>query len=159
MPAPKRKTLAETFAATRDHKQIALMPFIPAGYPDLATTADCLVSLEQAGANIIEVGIPFSDPIPDGPIIQEAFTKALRKHLKLADIFNTIRAARVNVAIPLMAMVSYSIVYRHGTERFCNEAKEAGFDGLILPDLPLPESASVAKLVQALGLDATFLIA
>jgi tryptophan synthase alpha chain len=151
--------LQDTFAKLRAKKQIALMPFIPAGYPDLETTAACLPALEQAGASIIEIGIPFSDPIADGPIIQEAFTKALLKKLKLADIFQTIKQARNSVSIPLMAMVSYSIVFRHGVDRFCKEAKEAGFDGLILPDLPLPESESVAKTVQSHGLDTIFLIA
>ncbi len=135
------------------------MPFIPAGYPDLATTAACLPELEKAGASIIEIGIPFSDPIADGPVIQEAFTQALLKRLKLVDLFATIRKARANVSIPLMAMVSYSIVYRHGLERFCDEAKGAGFDGLILPDLPLPESRDVARTVQSKGLDTVFLIA
>ncbi|HEX8524268.1 MAG TPA: tryptophan synthase subunit alpha [Tepidisphaeraceae bacterium] len=151
--------LADTFAQLRAKKQIALMPFIPAGYPDLETTAACLPALEKGGASIIEIGIPFSDPIADGPIIQEAFMKALGKKLKLADIFATIKKARPTVSIPLMAMVSYSIVFRHGVERFCKEAKEAGFDGLILPDLPLPESESVANTVQSTGLDTIFLIA
>jgi tryptophan synthase alpha chain len=151
--------LADTFAQLRARGQIALMPFIPAGYPDLATTAACLTELEKAGASIIEIGIPFSDPIADGPVIQEAFTQALSRKLKLADIFATIQKARAKVSIPLMAMVSYSIVYRHGVERFCDEAKEAGFDGLILPDLPLPESESVARAVQGRGLDTVFLIA
>src|SRR5258707_8002862 len=101
-----------TFAALRERKQIALMPFIPAGYPDLATTAALLPALEKAGANLIEIGIPFSDPIADGPTVQAAFTAALAKGLKLADIFQTIRTTRPKVTIPLIAMVSHSIVYR-----------------------------------------------
>src|SRR3954452_15743295 len=100
-----------TCAALPERKQIALMPFIPAGYPDLATTAALLPAMEQAGANLVEIGIPFSDPIADGPTIQAAFTAALAKGLKLADVFDTIRAARPKVSIPLVAMVSYSIVY------------------------------------------------
>jgi tryptophan synthase alpha chain len=154
-----RLSLRDTFAQLRSRKQIALMPFIPAGYPDLETTAACLPALEQAGANIIEIGIPFSDPIADGPVIQEAFAKALAKKLKLADIFATIRRARSNVSIPLVAMVSYSIVFRHGLERFIAEAKESGFDGLILPDLPPPEAQSVATKVRSGGLDTILLVA
>ena len=136
-----------TFAALREKRQLALMPFIPAGYPDLATTAALLPALEKAGANLVEIGIPFSDPIADGPTIQAAFTAALAKGLKLADVFRTIREVRPRVSIPLVAMVSYSIVYRYGLERFVADAKAAGFDGLILPDLLPPEAASVCARV------------
>jgi tryptophan synthase alpha chain len=148
-----------TFAALRKKKHLALMPFIPAGYPDLATTAALLPAMEQAGANLIEIGIPFSDPIADGPTIQAAFTAALAKGLKLAQVFDTIRAVRSKVSIPLVAMVSYSIVYRYGLERFANDARKAGFDGLILPDLPPPEAAAVCTKVQATGLSTTLLVA
>jgi tryptophan synthase alpha chain len=151
--------IPSTFAALRDKKQIALMPFIPAGYPDLATTAALLPAMEKAGANLIEIGIPFSDPIADGPTIQAAFTAALAKGLKLADIFNTIRLTRPKVSIPLVAMVSFSIVYRYGVERFATEAKASGFDGLILPDLPPPEAAAVCAKVQAAGLATSLLVA
>ena len=148
-----------TFAALREKKQLALMPFIPAGYPDLATTAALLPAMEKAGANLIEIGIPFSDPIADGPTIQAAFTAALAKGLKLADVFETVRSVRSQVSIPLVAMVSFSIVYRYGVERFASDAKQAGFDGLILPDLPPPEAASVCAKVQAAGLATTLLVA
>jgi tryptophan synthase alpha chain len=158
-PTAARLSLAQTFAQLRDKRQIAFMPFVPAGYPDLQTTAAVLASLERGGANIIEVGIPFSDPIADGPTIQAAFTAALAKKLKLADVFATIRAARPGVSIPLVAMVSYSIVYRYGVERFAATAKEAGFDGLILPDLPPPEAEAICTKVQAAGLDTILLVA
>jgi tryptophan synthase alpha chain len=153
------RDIETTFDALREKRQIALMPFIPAGYPDLATTAALLPAMEKAGANLIEIGIPFSDPIADGPTIQAAFTAALAKGIKLADIFDTIRRARSGVSIPLVAMVSYSIVYRYGLDRFCADAKAAGFDGLILPDLPPPEAAGVCAKVQAAGLATTLLVA
>src|ERR671912_686233 len=111
MTRPARKSIADTFRDLRAQKQLAFMPFIPAGYPDLATTEKLLPALEHAGANIVEVGIPFSDPIADGPVIQEAFTAALAKKLKLADVFATVKQARPHVTIPLVAMVSYSITY------------------------------------------------
>jgi tryptophan synthase alpha chain len=148
-----------TFGALRAKKQIALMPFIPAGYPDLATTAALLPAMEEAGANLIEIGIPFSDPIADGPTIQAAFTAALGKGLRLAEVFETVRAARGTVSIPLVAMVSYSIVYRYGLDRFAADARGAGFDGLILPDLPPPEAGAVCGKVQAAGLSTTLLVA
>ena len=151
--------ISTTFATLREKKHLALMPFIPAGYPDLATTAALLPAMEQAGANLIEIGIPFSDPIADGPTIQAAFTAALAKGLKLADIFNTIRQTRAKVSIPLVAMVSYSIVYRYGVERFAADAKASGFDGLILPVLPPPEAAAVCAKVQTAGLATSLLVA
>jgi len=152
-------TIQSTFAALREKKQLALMPFIPAGYPDLATTAALLPAMEKAGANLFEIGIPFSDPIADGPTVQAAFTAALAKGLKLTDIFSTIRQVRPKVTVPLVAMVSFSIVYRYGVERFAADAKAAGFDGLILPDLPPPEAASVCAKVQAAGLETSLLVA
>src|SRR5687767_14508788 len=157
--AAARRSLADTFAQLREKRQIAFMPFVPAGYPDLGTTAAVLPALERAGANIIEVGIPFSDPIADGPTIQAAFTAALAKKLKLVDVFATIRQARPSVSIPLVAMVSYSIVYRYGVERFAATAKDAGFDGLILPDLPPPEAEAICAKVQSAGLDTILLVA
>jgi tryptophan synthase alpha chain len=154
-----RKTVAQTFSDLKAKKQIALMPFLPAGYPDLETTAKLLPALESAGANIIEIGIPFSDPIADGPVIQESFTKALAKGLKLKDLFATVKKARASVNIPLVGMVSFSVAYRNGVEKFAATLKDAGFDGLILPDLPPPEAASVCAKIQAAGLDTILLVA
>jgi len=139
--------------------KIALMPFIPAGYPDLPTTAACIVALEQSGATLIEIGFPFSDPIADGPTIQESFTEALKKHLKVADIFAMVRQVRKTVSLPLVAMVSYSIVFRYGVQRFAADAKAAGFDGLILPDLPPPEAQKICQTIWAAGLETILLVA
>lgn len=135
------------------------MPFIPAGYPDLATTQALLPAMEKAGANLVEIGFPFSDPVADGPTIQSAFGEALAKGIKVGDIFAAIRQVRPSVSIPLVAMVSYSIVFRYGTDRFLAEARSAGFDGLILPDLPPPEAQSVCQKIQSAGLEATLLVA
>lgn len=153
------RSIIQTFDELKRSGQIAFMPFVPAGYPDLETTTATLPALEAAGANIIEIGIPFSDPIADGPTIQASFTAALAKKLKLADVFATIKKARPTVSIPLVAMVSYSIVYRYGLDRFLAAAKEAGFNGLILPDLPPPEAHSIVETVQNAGLDTILLVA
>jgi tryptophan synthase alpha chain len=142
------RSIAETFRALREKKQIALMPFIAAGFPDLATTRATLPAIEASGANLIEIGFPFSDPIADGPVIQEAFTAALEKKLKIGEVFATVADARKSVTIPLVAMVSYSIVFRYGLDRFLKDAKAAGFSGLILPDLPPPEADKVFDLVR-----------
>src|SRR5262245_58438692 len=127
------KTIAQTFESLRAKRQIALMPFISAGYPNLETTRATLPALEKAGASLIEVGIPFSDPIADGPVIQESYTEALKHKLKLSDIFKTIGDVRTKISIPLVAMVSYSIVFRYGAAKFLTNAKMCGFDGLIIP--------------------------
>ncbi len=139
--------------------RIALMPFIPAGYPDLSTTAACIIALEKAGAALLEIGFPFSDPIADGPTIQESFTEALKKKLKVADIFAAVREARKTAALPLVAMVSYSIVFRYGIGRFTTDAKSAGFDGMIVPDLPPPEAEKICQLIWAAGLETVLLVA
>lgn len=154
-----RRTIRETFDALRARGQIALIPFIPAGYPDLASTAAALPALEAGGASLIEIGFPFSDPIADGPVVQEAFTAALARKLKVADVFDTVRAARASVSVPLLGMLSYSIVFRYGVARFVAEAKSAGFDGLILPDLPPPEAQAVCEQVRAGGLETVLLVA
>ena len=136
-----------------------MMPFIPAGYPDLATTAAGLPALEAGGANLIEIGFPFSDPIADGVTVQEAFTAALAKKVTVGQVFETVAAARGKVSIPLLGMLSYSIVYRVGVSRFVAEARAAGFDGLILPDLPPPEAQKICDTVRAGGLDTVLLVA
>src|SRR3954468_12129319 len=112
--ATPRLSLADTFANLRAKKQIAMMPFIAAGYPDLETTLATLPALEQAGANLIEVGVPFSDPIADGPVIQEAFVKALATKIRVGDVFKTVAQVRPRLSIPLVSMLSYSIVFRYG---------------------------------------------
>jgi tryptophan synthase alpha chain len=151
--------IGRTFQTLRDRRQIALMPFVPAGYPDLSATAPTLQAIEQAGASVIELGIPFSDPIADGPTIQAAFTEALAKKVKLSEIFKTIGEVRPRLSIPIVAMVSYSIVFRYGAARFLTNAKMSGFDGIIIPDLPPPEAQSVCAQVRSAGLDTILLVA
>jgi tryptophan synthase alpha chain len=153
------RTIPQTFADLRAANKIGLIPFLPAGYPDLPTTAAALVAADAAGAACIEVGFPFSDPIADGPVIQEAFTAALAKKLTVAQIFTTIRAVHGKLAAPLVAMVSYSIVFRHGPALFIAEAAAAGFSGLIIPDLPPPEADKVCALTRAARLETILLIA
>jgi len=135
-----------------------MMPFVAAGFPDLATSMKVITSLQEAGANLIEVGFPYSDPIADGPVIQEAFTQALAKGLKVGEIFAGIGAIRPKLTIPLIAMVSCSIVFKYGVEKFCKDAKAAGFDGLIIPDLPPPEAQKTCDMVKAAGLDTVLLV-
>jgi tryptophan synthase alpha chain len=157
--AKGESAISKVFDASRAARRLQLMPFVPAGYPSLEATAAVLPALGKAGAGLIEVGIPFSDPIADGPVIQEAFTQALGQGVRLQGVLEMVRSVRGEVKVPLVAMVSYSIAFRRGLERFSAECREAGFDGLILPDLPPPEAQKVAGVVRAAGLDTVLLVA
>ncbi len=154
-----RDSIAQVFERRKQANAIALMPFVPAGFPDLEATAKVIGALAENGAAMIEIGFPFSDPVADGPIIQAAFTHALAKKQRVDDVLGMIRQVRGRVGLPLLAMVSYSIVFRYGTERFVQAAKSAGVDGLILPDLPPPEAQAVCQVIRRAGLDTVLLAA
>ncbi|MGC4033400.1 MAG: tryptophan synthase subunit alpha [Tepidisphaeraceae bacterium] len=151
-------TLSKSILAAKRERGLALMPFIAAGYPNLAESMKLLPALQRGGAAAVEIGFPFSDPIADGPVIQQAFTEALSLGLKIDQIFEGMAAVRPQFTIPAVAMVSYSIVYRYGLDRFIETAKKSGFNGLILPDLPPPEAEYVCDKIQAGGLDTILLI-
>ncbi|MGR3311609.1 MAG: tryptophan synthase subunit alpha, partial [Candidatus Brocadiales bacterium] len=129
----------------------AFIPFISAGDPDLPTTKSIIFELEKRGADIIELGFPFSDPIADGPTIQASYYRALSKGLKLSQIFDLIsdiRKSTLGGQIPIVSMVSYSIVFKSGCERFIEMALNAGLDGATIPDLPIEESDEVFKIAE-----------
>lgn len=125
------------------------MPFVTAGDPDLKFTAEVLAELARRGAHLCEVGIPYSDPIADGPVIQESYTRALAHRVKLAEILPTLADVSPRISTPLVTMVSYAIVYRHGLVRYVDEAKQAGIAGAIVPDLLIEESAELASVCRA----------
>jgi len=136
-----------------------LMPFITAGFPDLETTVRLIPALERAGAGVCEIGLPFSDPIADGPVIASSMHEALARGLRLAEIFDAVRAVRSQSNMGLVAMVSWSIVHRRQPQAFIDECAGSGFDGLIFPDLPLEESAEARALAAQSGLTCSLLIA
>lgn len=125
------------------------MPFVTAGDPDLDFTADVLHELAARGSHLIEIGVPYSDPIADGPVIQASYTRALKHHVKLADILAMIGQAAPTITTPLVTMVSYAIVLRHGLAKYVDEVKSAGAAGLIVPDLPVEESGELAGICRA----------
>ncbi|MCG8585870.1 MAG: tryptophan synthase subunit alpha [Pirellulales bacterium] len=135
-----------TFQQLRSSGRKALIPFIAAGDPDLETTVEAIKLLDASGANIIELGIPYSDPIADGPVIQAAYTRALAGHVTLADIFAAIEPVASQIAVPLVTMVSYATVYRHGLAQYVADAKAAGFAGAIVPDLLFEESDELGAI-------------
>lgn len=138
---------------------MAFMPFITAGDPDLNVTCRLIEELATAGADLIEIGFPYSDPIADGPVIQSSYTRALRAHLHVPDIFAAISTVSTKITAPLVAMVSYAIIFRIGTDEFVKQAGAAGFAGLIVPDLPGDEAAEFHGLVLKHGLDLIQLVA
>jgi tryptophan synthase alpha chain len=153
-----QKSIGQSFAQLRG-RGIGLVPFIPAGYPDLATTAALLKELDGVGVAAIEIGFPFSDPIADGPTIQQAFTTALSHHLKVSEIFKTVASVSRELSSPLVAMVSFSIVFRYGPERFFSDARDAGFSAILIPDLPPPQAEKTCQLVRKASLDTILLVA
>lgn len=135
------------------------MPFLTVGDPDLATTGRLLTAVQAAGASVCELGFSFSDPLADGPVIQDSMAHALDQGTTVHQVFELVANQRSNLRMGLIAMVSYSIVYRLGVELFIRRAGEVGIDGLIFPDLPLEESASVCDLAASHGLVCSLLIA
>jgi tryptophan synthase alpha chain len=124
------------------------MPFVTAGDPDLKFTADVLEQVVGRGCHLCEVGIPYSDPIADGPVIQASYTRALAHKIKLADILKTLGQITPKVKAPFVTMVSYAIVYRHGLEKYVGEVRQHGLAGLIVPDLPVEESTQLASICK-----------
>ncbi len=142
-------SIDELFVTLKSQGKKALMPFITAADPNLGFTRQVLRKLDQLGCSMAEVGIPYSDPIADGPVIQASYTRALGTKVKLHDIFEQVVLERRNIAMPMVSMVSYAIVHRHGLERYVEDAMAAGFAGAIVPDLLVEESGPLARICKA----------
>jgi len=137
----------ETFQNLKRARRKAFMPFLAAGDPDLALTVQALATLAANGASLIEVGVPFSDPVADGPVIQASYTRALSNGFTVDRLFASVKQAAV--AVPLVAMASYSLIYRRGVVKFVADAQAAGFSGAVVPDLPVQEAAELAAAALA----------
>ena len=136
------------FDRLRSSGHKAFIPFITAGDPHLAFTADVLRELSARGSAICELGIPYSDPIADGPVIQASYTRALENKIKLSDIFAKTRDVGPELTAPIVTMVSYAIVYRYGLQRYVEQAKASGIEGAIVPDLLVDESTELAAICR-----------
>lgn len=136
------------FARLRSAQRKALMPFVAAGDPDLCFTADVLRVAASAGASLCEVGIPYSDPIADGPVIQESYCRALKNRVTSTEVLRCMAELTPTLPIPVVVMVSYAIIFRRGLERFVAEAERSGISGLIVPDLPVEESGPLAAVCR-----------
>ncbi|MHC4949022.1 MAG: tryptophan synthase subunit alpha [Planctomycetota bacterium] len=147
------------FADARAAHRAVLMPFVTAGHPSPEATAAVLPALEAAGAGVVELGIPFSDPIADGPVIASSMHEALERGVTPKDALDVVRAVRPGTELGLVAMLSWSIVARLGAERFLDDAAAAGFDGLIVPDLDLHDAPRVSALAADRDLAFSLLVA
>jgi tryptophan synthase alpha chain len=136
------------FAKLKAGRRKALMPFITAGDPDLEFTGEVLRELAARGCHLCEVGIPYSDPIADGPVIQASYTRALNRKIKLAEILELLAKESPGLTTPLVTMVSYAIIHRYGPERYIEQARKSGVAGAIVPDLPVEEAPALAKICR-----------
>ena len=148
----KVSVLADVFTTLRTQGRAALAPFVTAGDPDMETTLAVLESLDRAGASLCELGVPYSDPIADGPVIQSSYTRALAAGFTLERLFELSRQATQRVKMPILAMASYSLIYRRGIDRFVADAKAAGLTGFVVPDLPIEESDQLDAACRQAGL-------
>lgn len=137
----------------------AFIPFITCGDPDLETTAAVVRAAVENGADLIELGIPFSDPTAEGPVIQEANVRALNGGVTTDKIFGLVRELRKNVTVPMVFMTYANVVFSYGSERFISTCREIGIDGLILPDVPYEEKEEFLPLCRKYGVDLVSLIA
>ena len=137
----------------------AFIPFITCGDPSLDVTEELVLAMEEAGADLIELGIPFSDPTAEGPVIQEANLRALSGGVTTDDLFLMVRRLRKRTRIPLVFMTYANVVFSYGTQRFIRTSAEVGMDGLILPDVPFEEKEEFDHVCKMYGIDFISLIA
>ncbi|MEW6087229.1 MAG: tryptophan synthase subunit alpha [bacterium] len=150
--------IEEKFHNLKENGEKALITYIMAGTPDLHTTEGLIIELEKQGVDLIELGVPFSDPLADGPTIQAAGLRALKSGTTLPGILHLVSNIRRRVEIPVILMSYLNPIYHYGISKFFQDAKIKGVDGLIIPDLPLEESKEMADLAGQNGIDLIFLI-
>ncbi len=151
------KRIEAKFKELKKKKKTALIPFITAGDPDIKTTKALVLEIERRGADIIELGVPFSDPIADGPTIQEADIRSLKHKTSLSDVLNLVKDLRKKTEVPLVLMTYYNLLYNYGIEKFVIQARKSGVDGVIAADLPVEEAGELKKYAREGNLNTIFL--
>ncbi|GGN49696.1 tryptophan synthase subunit alpha [Streptomyces kronopolitis] len=151
--------LSDALAAARAEDRSALIAYLPAGFPTVDGGIEAAKAVFDGGADIVEIGLPHSDPVLDGPVIQTADDIALRGGVKIADVLRTVREAHAATGKPVLVMTYWNPVDRYGVERFAAELAEAGGAGCILPDLPVQESATWREHAAKHGLATVFVVA
>lgn len=149
----------KTFDALREQNRRAFMPYLCAGDPTPNLTEKLLLILEEAGADLIELGVPFSDPIADGPTVQRASERALKHRISLEKILELVKTLRLQTDIPIALMSYYNPIFSMGESEFCEAAKDAGVDGVIVPDLPPEEAQPLLDVAPQYNLATIFLVA
>jgi tryptophan synthase alpha chain len=152
-------SVSAKFAHLRANGKAALIPFITAGDPDLETTAKAIAKLDQNGADLIELGIPYSDPLADGPVIQAAATRALAKGTTLDRVLELVQSISPSLNSPLILFTYYNPILNQGIERFLKRIYQAGARGLVVPDLPLEESERLLLAAAEVGIEVILLVA
>ncbi|KOU69719.1 tryptophan synthase subunit alpha [Streptomyces sp. MMG1533] len=151
--------LSDTLAAAKEEGRSALIAYLPAGFPTVDGGIEAIKAVFDGGADIVEVGLPHSDPVLDGPVIQTADDIALRGGVRIADVMRTVREAHEATGKPVLVMTYWNPIDRYGVERFTAELAEAGGAGCILPDLPVQESALWREHAEKHGLATVFVVA
>ncbi|HAZ11117.1 MAG: tryptophan synthase subunit alpha [Omnitrophica bacterium GWA2_41_15] len=136
------------FRELREKNKKAFIAFIMAGDPSLGVTKKLIFELSSKGADIIELGVPFSDPMADGPTIQKSSERGLKSKTTLASVFNLVRNARLQIQTPIVFLIYYNLVFHYGLEKFINTAVDSGVDGVVIPDLPPEESIELCKIAK-----------
>lgn len=154
-----RSRIAARFKKLRKEGGKAFIPYIMAGAPSLGKTREIFSLLQECGADMVELGVPFTDPLADGPVIQRAAEQALANGVRLKDVVTFVRDIRDSTDIPVILMTYYNPVFKYGEEKFMRDASDAGVDGLIVPDLPPDEAGSLIALSKKYGIDLIFLLA
>ena len=151
--------ISQRFEELRKSNTCALIPFITAGDPDLETTAKALKILDKNGASFIELGVPYSDPLADGPVIQAAATRALAKGTKLDDVLQMLKTLTPQLQAPIILFTYYNPILNLGIKEFLAKIAEVGVKGLVVPDLPLEEAETLIQSAQEFGIELTLLVA
>lgn len=148
----------ETFTRLKKEQKTAFIGFLTAGDPNLKTSRDCLLEMVKNGCDIIEIGIPFSDPMAEGPVIQEASDRALQQGIKTDDIMRMVKQLRSQVQVPLVYLLYFNQIFTYGIERFMKASADAGIDAIIVPDLPYEHQQELQPTAQAHGITLISLI-
>ena len=149
----------ETFCELKNNKKLALMPFIMAGDPNIEITSEIILNSQENGADLIELGIPYSDPLADGPVIQVAASRALKSGTSLRKVIKLLESLKGKLKIPIILFSYLNPLLCFGFENFCEMASNAGVSGLIVPDLPLEEAYKFSKIVSNHSMDLILLVA
>ena len=145
--------IGDKFAQLKKESKKALITFVTAADPSLDRTIELVKIMEKKGADIIEIGIPYSDPIAEGPVIQKANERALKNNVKIVDIMNAVREMRKEVSVPLVFLLYYNCILQYGIKKFFNDCEKVGIDGLIIPDLPYEERDELDDFEKNIPID------